>query len=316
MLELSIIVPIYNVEKYLEECIDSIEKIKKIKFEIIMIDDGSSDNSLQIAEKLKLKYKNILLIIQNNKGVSCARNIGLKNAKGRYVLFVDSDDLVISDELEKVYMETIKLDLDIAIGNHIRFSNLNELKKESKEKYDKIKEMNVKLGRDFFSIFDRKNLFVPVIWQTFYKKDFLIKNDLFFKEGIIYEDVLFSHLAISKALRVKYIHSYFYLYRQREGSIMNDGNGNKKYYNYYYVIKELAQNFRNISTKELKYVPISLYYDVIKNHKVRVLEVERALQKIKGVFFYKIRKNIMSIFISNKIIKNKIEEVRKMESKS
>ena len=299
MLDLSIIIPVYNVENYLEGCIDSIEKIRNINFEVILINDGSTDESLKTAENLVKKYRNIKLISQKNGGLSYARNTGLRNAQGKYISFIDSDDLIFADRFEKLYLETKKYNLDIGIGNHIRFINLEEIIEPQKLKYKKLEKENVKTGIDFFDFADKKGLFSPIVCEKIYRRDFLLDNNLFFKERIIYEDVLFSHIVISKAQRVKYMNFYFYLYRQRIGSIMNAGKEKENLHYYYYIIKELIEELKKIKSKRLKRVPLALYYSLVKKYKIRNFEIEEKIKQVKGLWFYKIRKQAQNYFIKS-----------------
>ena len=106
-IELSIIVPVYNVEKYLEECLDSILKIKNINYEVLIINDGSPDNSQKIIDEYYKKDSRIKFFIKENGGLSSARNYGLERAQGEYIWFVDSDDLVVASEFEKFFIEAI-----------------------------------------------------------------------------------------------------------------------------------------------------------------------------------------------------------------
>jgi len=118
-LKLSIIIPVYNVEKYLEKCLNSLCGLK-IENEIIIINDGTKDSSLEIAEKFKKNHKNenILIISQENQGLSEARNNGMKIAKGEYISFIDSDDFVDTGNYEKFVNEVIKDNVDIGIGRY------------------------------------------------------------------------------------------------------------------------------------------------------------------------------------------------------
>ena len=116
-IELSIIVPIYNVEKYLRQCLDSIYKIENIKKEIILVNDGTKDNSGEIINEYYKKYKEITKVIeQENSGLSSARNTGLKNAMGKYIYFIDSDDYLDNEKFEILFSNVNTKDLDILVG--------------------------------------------------------------------------------------------------------------------------------------------------------------------------------------------------------
>ena len=128
-LELSIIIPVYNVEKYLEECLNSISKIKDVNYEILIVNDGSPDNSQKIIEKFCENNNRAKFFIKDNGGLSSARNYGLERAKGEYVWFVDSDDFINSNEFQKFY-KGLEKDLEILIGNFQIFKNNNFSKEE------------------------------------------------------------------------------------------------------------------------------------------------------------------------------------------
>ena len=117
-MDISIIVPIYNVEEYLVECLKSIYKIENLRYEVILVNDGSKDKSYKIMEDFKALYPNqTVLINKENGGLSSARNTGLRVAKGRYVSFIDSDDFIDTVEFEKFVIKGIKSRVDIAVGN-------------------------------------------------------------------------------------------------------------------------------------------------------------------------------------------------------
>lgn len=139
-MDLSIIVPSYNVENYLKRCIESLTSLKKygITNEIIIVNDGSTDSTLQVANKLKELYKeeNINIINQKNMGLSESRNNGLKIAKGEYVYFIDSDDYVIKEKFIDFIKKVISDEVDMGVGRHYMFSegNIVNYKKKIKKK--------------------------------------------------------------------------------------------------------------------------------------------------------------------------------------
>ena len=118
---ISIIVPVYNTGKYLEKCLESIISQSLTNFEVICIDDGSTDNSYDILTTYKEKYNNFKIIYQENQGVAIARNNGLKYANGDYIIFIDSDDFITNDYLEKLYNESIITNADVVICNFYRY---------------------------------------------------------------------------------------------------------------------------------------------------------------------------------------------------
>lgn len=220
-MELSIIVPIYNVEDYLEECLKSLYNIKNIKLEIILVNDGSKDNSFKIMEKFKEIYpEKTVLINKENGGLSSARNAGMKAAVGEYISFIDSDDFIDVDEFEKFFKEGQKDKLDVMVGNMRYYTP--EKTGDSLFRSDVVKNSGIANGIDFFwNLFQKTKCFREEVVDDIYKREFLVKNNIWFNENIVHEDSEFTPLVYLKAEKVKYIDRAFYFYRQRTGSIMN-----------------------------------------------------------------------------------------------
>ena len=220
-MDLSIIVPIYNVEDYLDECLKSIYKIKNLRYEVILVNDGSKDKSDVIIERFKEKYpEKTVVITKENGGLSSARNAGLRVAKGKYVSFIDSDDFIDPDEFSKFVYETITSRLDIGVGN-MRYYIPGKIG-DPLFRSRRIKDMDVVTGTEFlWGTLQQPKCFREEVVDDLYNKNFLIKNNLYFNESIIHEDSEFTTLAYLKAKKVKFIDRTFYFYRQREGSIMN-----------------------------------------------------------------------------------------------
>lgn len=220
-MELTFIVPVYNVETFLEECLDSIYRVKNIEYEVILVNDGSTDSSLEILKNYKKKYPKITKIIdKENGGLSSARNAGIRDAKGEYLSFIDSDDIIDSEGFEIFFKEGKKLDLDIMVGNMRYFSagKIGEPLFRSQE----IKEFTAGKGTKFFlTLFQGTKCFREEVVDDIYRRDFICENRLYFHDSLIHEDSYFTPMAYLKARRVKYIDIAFYYYRQRTGSIMS-----------------------------------------------------------------------------------------------
>lgn len=220
-MELTFIVPVYNVETFLKECLDSIYKVENIKYEVILVNDGSTDGSLKILKDYKERYPEITKIIdKTNGGLSSARNAGIRDAKGEYLSFIDSDDIIDSEEFEAFFKEGQKLDLDIMVGNMRYFSaeKIGEPLFRSQE----IKDFKVGKGTKFFlTLFQGTKCFREEVVDDIYKRDFICENKLYFHDNLIHEDSYFTPMAYLKAKRVMYIDIAFYHYRQRSGSIMS-----------------------------------------------------------------------------------------------
>lgn len=218
---ISIIVPIYNVELYLEECLNSLYKLNIKDMEIILIDDGSTDNSYKIALKYKNLYPDFTKLIQKkNGGLSSVRNLGIKTATKKYVAFIDSDDFVDCKNFEKLLVDGNKKDLDVIVGNLMYYRD----EKTGKPLFrsDIIKNCGTVNGIDFFcKTFEKPKCFREEVVASFYKREFLLKNNLFFTEGILHEDSEFTPKVYLKAEKIEYLDYPFYYYRQRSGSIMS-----------------------------------------------------------------------------------------------
>ncbi|MGL5244702.1 MAG: glycosyltransferase family 2 protein, partial [Sarcina sp.] len=148
-MELTIIVPVYNVEEFLVECLESIYKVSDIDYEVILVNDGSKDDSLNILKKYKELYPTKTKIIdKENGGLSSARNIGIKEAKGEYLAFVDSDDVIDPKGFEEFFKEGQRLDLDVMVGN-MRYFSENKIG-EPLFRSQEIKDFTVSKGTKFF----------------------------------------------------------------------------------------------------------------------------------------------------------------------
>lgn len=217
MKTLSIIIPIYNVEKYLERCIESILKQDLSQVEIILVNDGSTDKSLSIAKKYKEKYINWILINQKNKGLSGARNTGINAASGQFLWFIDSDDYIIDNAISSL-LSVISDNKSI----NIIATDTNIIYEQDYE--HKIKHITRNLpnsGIYLTTELYQKGYIFPFSGATFYivNRTFLIKNHLFFKEGIYFEDMLYTPLLLSQSTQCYYFKYPLYNYYVRKGSI-------------------------------------------------------------------------------------------------
>ena len=219
--KISVIVPVYNVEKYLSECLDSIVNQTLKNIEIICLNDGSTDNSLSILQKYASKDKRIKIIDKENEGPGYTRKVGLDIAKGKYVLFCDSDDYYAElTAFEELYNYIEKMKVDVVIFESIRFDKNKGFCIEERDLFNAPQ-------KKIFSYLDMNNIlfFRAYAWRKIYSKEFLDSyDDWFFLKHIIYEDIPF-HFQITIRSRMSYINKKFYVYRMREnslGHILND----------------------------------------------------------------------------------------------
>lgn len=224
-MKLSIIIPIYNVESYLKRCLDSIVNQNSNNIEVIMINDGSTDNGPIIAEQYSRQYENFYLINQENKGLSGARNTGISASKGDYLWFVDSDDYIANDAVDKILDAIEVAKADIIATNVVVVTTSN-----GKEKIEQVKRYNLKSGFVPSWSFYKNGYIPPFSGAPFYivKKEFLALNKISFKEGIYFEDLLYTPTILSCCDECYYLDECPYIYFIREGSITTTALSIKK----------------------------------------------------------------------------------------
>lgn len=216
---ISIIIPVYNVEQYLKACLDTVVAQNYSDFEVICINDGSTDGSKSILDEYAAKYSNISIIHQENKGLSAARNAGIRAAKGDYIFFLDSDDWIEPDTLKMLTEKQNGEDL-------LCFNGRRYFEDGTTETPDAGIVEDRLTGWEYYNkyaLVSRKFHFVCTVLRL-YRREYLLKNNLFFKEGIYHEDNLFTPLACYYAKSVKVIPDILYVYRIREGSITQTTN--------------------------------------------------------------------------------------------
>lgn len=214
----SVIVPVYNVEKYLEECLNSIVTQNYAHLEIILVDDGSTDSSSHICDKFAKKDNRIEVIHKKNGGLSDARNIGLKRAKGEYILFVDSDDVISNNMILELYNSIIQENADISVCSFDHFKNTLP-NRNQKNDHIYVSESG---PQSVASIYDNtlKNASF-VAWNKLYKRKLFTKYKILYPYGKINEDTFVTYKVLYYAKKVVFINQNLYHYRDRKGSITN-----------------------------------------------------------------------------------------------
>lgn len=211
---LSIIVPIYNVEKYLERCITSLlqQDISMEYYEIIMVNDGSTDNSLSIAEEIATKHENIRIISQTNKGLAAARNTGIRNATGKYLMFVDSDDYIMPNILSSMLKTAEQQQLDILEAR------MKVMKADGSFSEGLIQPFNpntVYTGE--YALLHNVN--IASVCGMLYSSQYLQSNNLLFTEGMTHEDVDFNTRCYPVATKIKFLDIISYVYFWNDSSL-------------------------------------------------------------------------------------------------
>ena len=189
---ISIIIPVYNVELYIEECLSSILNQEFKDLELLLINDGSTDSSLEICKRISLANSNVKLFSQKNNGTASARNKGINNANGDYIWFIDSDDIIRGDSLTLISDILKKTNRDLLFFNMSTFNVDNELKIEPNLKRNLIVKDTL-IGENNISQF-----FNSSVCRYIYKRDFIIKNNLVFDINQYYEDAYFNIKVFNK----------------------------------------------------------------------------------------------------------------------
>lgn len=212
MPKISVVVPVYNVEKFLERCLNSIVNQTFKDIEIICVNDGSTDNSRKILDKYT-NYSNIKIIDQINAGLSEARNTGLLNAKGEYIAFIDSDDYIDQNFFEVLYNTAFEKNADIACAGIIRENNKKQIELV---KYSETQCSNNTKDKFLLAGSPKYNF----VWNKLYKKEILIKNNIKFISGMIYEDLCFTPDILEKSNLLVVCPNTFYHYWKHPGTLI------------------------------------------------------------------------------------------------
>lgn len=224
MMELvSVVVPIYNVEQYLDRCIQSIQSQTYENLEIILVDDGSPDNCGKICDQYASKDQRVRVIHKKNGGLSDARNAGVKIATGKYLLFIDSDDFVAEDLVQKTVESAEEYHSDIVLFDYKRL--------ESDGAVEICSMINIPENQGFYMKDFPQILFKAIsACNKLFRKDFLEKSKIEFPVGYYYEDLGSSPKYLLVAERISYVKEPFYNYVIHEGSIMSATKEEKSYY--------------------------------------------------------------------------------------
>ena len=221
-MKISFIIPMYNCENYIEDCIKSILNIEYKDYEILVVNDGSTDNSQLIIDKYEKKHKQIKSFIKINEGLSLTRNYGIKEATGDYIFFVDADDMIVPDEVDNIIKICNENRYDIIVATYKFYYNGQIVEAP----FDL--ENNSKNNLEFF--YTLKNLTAEAI-KFIVKKDFLIKKNIEFKPNLLHEDELYMVELLSQVNKDKIAieNRSFYLYRKHNDSITTTKNPKRNY---------------------------------------------------------------------------------------
>ena len=285
MLKVSVIVPVYNTEKYLSKCLDSLVYQTLKDIEIIIVNDGSPDNSQKVIDEYVSKYSNVFGYKKENGGLSDARNYGISKAKGKYIIFIDSDDYIECTMLEKMYDYAKKNSLDIVTCNSVKVYENNNIKIELKS--------NLKYSDD-----DIKNYLLapPMVGIRIFKRDLF--DNILFKKGIYYEDLELVPKLVKYTKKIGFIDEGLLYYLQREGSIMHQQQFNHKLLDIFNVLESNKKELIDTYYEEIEYMYIThllrtgtlrfLEYDDSKKYLLKIYDImKEQFPSWKNNMYYK-----------------------------
>jgi len=319
-IDVSVIVPIYKVEDYLSRCVDSIVNQTYKNIEIILVDDGSPDLCGKICDDYSLKYSRIRVIHKTNGGLSDARNYGLAAARGKFILFVDSDDYIDLDAIERMVLLAKENTLDIICGDSYRtiVNNSNSTVNRTKL-FGGTVEKKVCTGEEYLVECINKKKYSVAVWTRMYSTDLIKTNDLYFKKDLLHEDEIWTPRVLLAAKRVGYIKMPFYHYLIRNNSITQIENRKKHVLDVLGTCNELEAEYNNRPISEsnkriLKdylarlYINTSTFGKYENNFYTKVIEKKFPL---KNAYFLKTRIESLVFAVSPRLyryIKQKLSK--------
>lgn len=217
---ISVIIPVYKVEAYLHQCVESVLNQIYQNLEIILVDDGSPDNCPTICDEFTYKDNRVKVIHKKNGGASDARNFGLKASNGEYILFLDSDDYWVDTNLVNKLIETVNKNkrVDIIFFGRLTFYENNPTKIIKDKEFD-LKKIDNKSKTEVLSYFIGDGRFIISAYQRLIRKSILIENAIFFEKGLVGEDIDWNFKLMLSAKHFFAINNLYYAYRVREGSV-------------------------------------------------------------------------------------------------
>lgn len=278
----SIILPVYNVENYLQECVDSILKQTFADYEIILVDDGSTDGSSKLCDELVKNHDCIRVIHKKNGGLSDARNCGTRVARGEYVVYIDSDDFLIKDDFLEKLVEKAKKKSDLIFYKYQKY--LSTTQKFEDCRYTYSSAMNEKSYSDKISALVKADAFYGMAWIKAIRKEIIDSNGIEFEVGLLGEDMEWNYHIIFNSTSIDFIDEPFIAYRQREGSITSNFKL-KNLTDFIYVLEKWSKIITNDATdKNLKvalYGSLAKYYSNLLVVYSRIVDPEKKEYKTR-----------------------------------
>lgn len=293
MVKFSLIIPVYNVCDYLEECLDSVVNQMYDNYEVIVVNDGSTDDSLKIAKRYEKKYPKLIKVYdKKNGGLSDARNYGIKKASGEYLFFIDSDDCILPDSL-KILDNKIN-GSDILVYNYLTGLNIDNA---------------IKVDTNNSNITSFKERYVvskPCATNKVCRRELFLSNDIEFPVGLYYEDLATMPKLVFHAKKIVFIDEALYFYRVRETSIMNEKKYNPKMDSIFEVLDQLKKYFNGKYNEEIEYLYIE---HLLRGASLRYFDCgfcREQLEKIVSVMRDEFPKWMENRFFKKESLKRKV----------
>ena len=252
----SVIVPVYNVAPFLKCCIDSVRNQIYSNLEIILVDDGSTDESGMLCDSFAKEDARIIIIRQHNCGLAAARNRGLDISRGKFIYFCDSDDWIRNDTIEKLvkHAENDCCDVVLFDAQVVEESGFHL---QDDTRYVRLHEYPIMSGANAYCHMQKNNEYCCSACLIFVRKKILTKHEIRFPEGIIHEDQLFTFILLMKTKKVKHIYEKLYFRRVRSNSIMSAPKSIKNLTGYLKTIYAMEEYSKDISSESLRSVIIN-----------------------------------------------------------
>lgn len=303
---ITVVVPIYNVENYIEKCLHSILEQSYNNLEILIIDDGSTDKSIELCEKLLKKDGRIKIFHKENSGPADTRNYGISKANGKYIMFIDSDDYIQKDLIEVLYENLIRYNVSISSCGYIKVINDNKPKNIISK--NNRKDIILETEKDKIQELLLEKITGNYVWNKLYTKELF--NDIKFKYGIKFEDMEIMYRLFMKADKISLTNYNGYFYRQRSNNIMStlDENAVIDLYNVtnerYEYIKDNIPELQDENITRRVYT-IYRYFALLARKQNKEMYYSEMMQKEKDFYnknFKNFDKNIMKIKLYEKVL--------------
>lgn len=246
---ISVVIPVYNVEKYLHECVDSVIRQTYKNLEIILVDDGATDSSGRICDEYLEKDERIAVIHQKNGGLSQARNKGLEESGGEYVYFLDSDDYIAENALGTLLEIAEKENCDFVFFDAVSFADTDDF--EVKQNYLRKASYKTDSGFNVFSEMTANGEYHSAVPLLFFRKSFLSESGISFIPDILYEDMVFTYQAFCAASAVSQCKEALYHRRYRKNSIMTSSKTKKHFTSFAAVYRRNAEFTEKLSAENI-----------------------------------------------------------------